>query len=59
MNKLRRLFEFWIIPCANPDGVVIGNCVSNTQGFDMDKSFFDEDNKMKSDVAECFEVTQI
>ena len=24
-SKLREAFEFWIIPMANPDGVVMGN----------------------------------
>ena len=29
-NKLRKEFEWWILPCVNPDGVIIGNYRANT-----------------------------
>ena len=29
-HKMRELFEFWIAPIVNPDGVVIGNYRCNT-----------------------------
>jgi len=32
LHKLRDLFEIWIIPMLNPDGVVLGNFEGNYQG---------------------------
>lgn len=29
-HKLRELFEFWVAPVVNPDGVIIGNYRCNT-----------------------------
>ena len=29
-NKLRKEFEWWLLPCVNPDGVIIGNYRTNT-----------------------------
>ena len=43
-HKLRDLFEFWIAPIVNPDGVVIGNYRCNTQGKDMNRHFFADDD---------------
>lgn len=43
-HKFRDLFEVWLIPIINPDGVVCGNYRSNLQGKDMNRHFFaDED----------------
>lgn len=43
-HKFRELFETWVIPIVNPDGVVAGNYRSNLQGKDMNRHFFaDED----------------
>lgn len=35
--KLRQLFEWWILPIVNPDGVVLGNYRTNLQGKDMNR----------------------
>ena len=29
-NKLRKEFEWWIFPCVNPDGMIIGNHIGTT-----------------------------
>lgn len=39
VQQLRDLFEIWIIPIANPDGVVLGNYRCNLQGRDMNRCF--------------------
>ena len=59
VNKLRRLFDFWIIPCVNPDGVVIGNGVANTQGIDPSQSFFSYEDVEEGGKTECHEVVKI
>lgn len=41
-NKLRDKYEFWVLPIVNPDGVVIGNYRTNTQGKDMNRHFFSD-----------------
>ena len=43
-NKLRDKFEFWIMPIINPDGVIAGNYRCNTQGKDMNRHFFSDDD---------------
>lgn len=43
-EKLRDRYEFWIVPIANPDGVVCGNYRCNTQGKDMNRHFFADDD---------------
>ena len=43
-HKMRDLFEFWIAPIVNPDGVIIGNYRCNTQGKDMNRHFFADDD---------------
>jgi predicted deacylase len=43
-EKLRDRYEFWIVPMANPDGVVCGNYRCNTQGKDMNRFFFADDD---------------
>ena len=43
-HKLRELYEIWVVPIVNPDGVVCGNYRNNLQGKDMNRHFFaDED----------------
>lgn len=37
--QLREQFDFWILPIANPDGVVLGNYRCNMQGKDMNRCF--------------------
>jgi len=43
-HKLRDIFEFWVAPIVNPDGVIIGNYRCNTQGKDMNRHFFADDD---------------
>ena len=51
--KLRETFEFWIIPMINPDGVIVGNYRCNTQGKDMNRCFFaDNDPEAKIRLTE-------
>jgi murein tripeptide amidase MpaA len=38
------LFEIWIIPIVNPDGVVSGNYRNNLQGKDMNRHFYADDD---------------
>ena len=42
-HKMREKFEFWVAPIVNPDGVIIGNYRTNTQGRDMNRHFFADD----------------
>lgn len=43
-NKLREKYEFWVMPIINPDGVIAGNYRCNTQGRDMNRHFFSDDD---------------
>lgn len=43
-HKLREHFEFWILPQINPDGIVSGNYRCNTQGKDMNRCFYADDD---------------
>ena len=43
-HKMREKYEFWIAPIVNPDGVIIGNYRTNTQGKDMNRHFFADDD---------------
>ena len=36
--------EFWFLPIVNPDGVISGNYRCNTQGKDMNRHFFADDD---------------
>lgn len=58
-NKLRKEFEWWIFPCVNPDGVIIGNYYGNTQGKDMNKNFFSSSDTSIKDEDRCPEVELI
>lgn len=52
-HKLRDQLEFWILPMINPDGIIAGNYRCNTQGKDMNRSFFaDEDPEAKLRLTE-------
>jgi murein tripeptide amidase MpaA len=44
-HKLREVFEFWILPIVNPDGVIIGNYRCNLQGKDMNRHWFSDDDE--------------
>ena len=55
-NKLRKEFEWWIFPCVNPDGVIIGNYRANTQGKDMNRHFFSSADTSVKDEDRCPEV---
>lgn len=41
---MRDRYEFWIAPIVNPDGVVNGNYRCNSQGKDMNRFFFADDD---------------
>ena len=43
-QKMRDKYEIWVAPIVNPDGVVIGNYRTNTQGRDMNRCFFADDD---------------
>lgn len=43
-HKMRDTYEIWVLPCVNPDGVVMGNYRSNLQGKDMNRHFFSDDD---------------
>ena len=43
-HKMREMFDFWIAPIVNPDGVIAGNYRCNTQGKDMNRHFFADDD---------------
>jgi murein tripeptide amidase MpaA len=51
------MFEFWIMPIANPDGVVLGNYRCNLQGKDLNRCFQyfndEEYGGTYSSVQEC------
>jgi len=35
--KLRQKFIFLLIPCMNPDGVILGNSRVNVLGYDLNR----------------------
>jgi len=37
--ELRNRINFWIIPMANPDGVVLGNTRTSAAGKDLNRQF--------------------
>lgn len=43
-HKFREMYETWVIPIVNPDGVVTGNYRSNLQGKDMNRHFYADDD---------------
>ena len=52
-HKLREHLEFWILPMVNPDGIISGNYRCNTQGKDMNRCFFaDDDPEAKTRLTE-------
>lgn len=52
-HKLREQLEFWILPMVNPDGIISGNYRCNTQGKDMNRCFFaDDDPEAKMRLTE-------
>ena len=42
--KIREQIEFWILPVVNPDGIISGDYRYNTQGKDIKRSFFANDD---------------
>ena len=55
-NKLRKEFEWWIFPCVNPDGVIIGNHIGTTQGKNMNTHFFSSSDTSIQDHERCPEA---
>jgi len=53
-NKLRSEYEFWVIPMANPDGIIIGNYRTNHQGKDMNRQFTSKDEEPTDRASELF-----
>ena len=43
-HKMREMYDFWLAPIVNPDGVVGGNYRCNTQGKDPNRFFFADDD---------------
>ena len=55
--QLREQFDFWILPIANPDGVVLGNYRCNLQGRDMNRCFnFSGDEEYGTSYSSVKEV---
>jgi murein tripeptide amidase MpaA len=52
------MFETWLIPMINPDGVVSGNYRSNLQGKDMNRHFF-ADSDTESHKHRMFEAEML
>lgn len=51
--KIREQLEFWVLPMVNPDGIISGNYRCNTQGKDMNRCFFaDDDPEAKQRLTE-------
>lgn len=44
-HKLREVFDWWICPVVNPDGIICGNYRTNLQGKDMNRHFFNDDDQ--------------
>lgn len=40
IHKLRELYEVWVLPMLNPDGVVLGNSERNVSGKVLGASFY-------------------
>jgi murein tripeptide amidase MpaA len=57
-QTLRELFEWWIVPMVNPDGVIVGNYRNNLQGKDMNRHFFPDklDDPDALQHGRCHEV---
>jgi hypothetical protein len=58
-NKMRSIFEWWIMPIVNPDGVVNGNYRCNCQGKDMNRHFFANHDDEADKIGRCIEVELI
>jgi hypothetical protein len=58
-HKLREVFEFWIMPIVNPDGVIVGNYRCNLQGKDMNRHWFADDDEKAEEKGRCHEVELI
>jgi murein tripeptide amidase MpaA len=55
-NKMRNLYEWWVLPMVNPDGIVAGNYRTNCQGKDMNRHFYSDDDPMADKEGRCSEV---
>ena len=53
------MYEFWVCPVVNPDGVVIGNYRTNCQGKDMNRHFYADDDPEALKNGRAFEVELI
>ena len=53
---MRALFEWWILPIVNPDGVIAGNYRCNVQGKDMNRHFFADGDPEANRLGRCAEV---
>jgi murein tripeptide amidase MpaA len=40
VHKLRSLYEIWLLPMLNPDGVAVGNHNNNIEGKELGQSFY-------------------
>ena len=47
---MRECFEFHIVPMTNPDGVISGNTRCSFSGNDLNRSFFNPDEKLESEA---------
>ena len=56
---MRNLFEWWILPMVNPDGIISGNYRTNCQGKDMNRHFYSDDDPMADKEGRCAEVETI
>ena len=58
-NKMRNLFEWWVLPMVNPDGIIAGNYRTNCQGKDMNRHFFEDGDPLAEKEGRCSEVETI
>lgn len=48
--RLRQLFVFLVVPCLNPDGVVLGHFRFDTLGKNLNRSYADPDPRTESTI---------
>ena len=58
-HKLREVFEWWIVPVVNPDGIICGNYRTNLQGKDMNRHWFSDGDPEAAKNGRAHEVEEI
>ena len=55
---LRKFYTFILIPCMNPDGVVIGNYRNSTAGVDLNRQWINPEPKFHPEVYNVKKLMQ-